>query len=248
MSLRRSCVECTVRGPHCFCSLSTDALGHLDRMGSEICYRPGERILEEGSPAEMICVICKGTLKLTTSSRDGRLLLLRIVGPGDVLGLASALKGTTYEATAEALEACEVRVIPRTDFLNFMEDFRGVGLNTAEAVAREYDSAVLSARRLALSASAAGKLASVLLDWGRLSARRNRTEPDTAVVPGRKTPVEAALRFRMPLTHEELGHMAGISRETATRVLTKLKGEGLVEMEGERMVLRSPERLEQLYC
>jgi CRP/FNR family cyclic AMP-dependent transcriptional regulator len=249
MTLRRSCVECTVRGAHCFCSLNVDALQHLDQMGAEVRYRAGDRILEEGAPAEVICVICKGTLKLTTSSRDGRLLLLRIVGPGDVLGLASALKGTAYEGTAEALEACEVRVIARTDFLDFMENFRGVGLNAAEAVAREYGSAVLSARRLALSGSAAGKLASVLLDWGRMSARRGQAAtPIAGDVRSKKSPVEAALRFRMPLTHEELGHMAGISRETATRVLTKLKGEGLIEMEGERMVLRSPERLEQLYC
>jgi CRP/FNR family cyclic AMP-dependent transcriptional regulator len=251
MTLRRSCVECTVRGAHCFCSLNIDALGQLDKMGTEVRYKAGDRILEEGAPAELICVVCKGTLKLMTSSRDGRLLLLRIVGPGDVLGLASALKGTVYEGTAEALELCEIRVILRTDFLTFMEDFKGVGLNTAEAVAREYGSAVLSARRLALSGSAAGKLANVLLDWGRMSARRGQptvTAKTDADIRTKKSPVEAALRFRMPLTHEELGHMAGISRETATRVLTKLKSEGLVEMEGERMVLRSPERLEQLYC
>ncbi len=60
--------------------------------------------------------------------------------------------------------------------------------------------------------------------------------------------MEPDLRFRMPLTHEELGHMAGISRETTTRLLGKLKGEGLLEIEGERMVLRSPAKLEHLYC
>jgi CRP/FNR family transcriptional regulator len=252
MILRRSCEECTVTGAHCFCSLNRDALGHLDQMGTEVRYTAGERVVEEGAAAERICIVCHGTLKLTTSSRAGRLLLLRILGPGDVLGLASALKGTPYEATAEALETCDVRIIARTDFLHFVENFKGVGLSTAEAVAREYGSAVLSARRLALSGSAAGKLASVLLDWGRMSrgpVSNHAGEAGAAArAPGKKALVEAALRFRMPLTHEELGHMAGISRETATRVLTKLKGEGLVEMEGERMVLQAPERLERLYC
>jgi CRP/FNR family transcriptional regulator, cyclic AMP receptor protein len=210
-------------------------------MGTQVVYGEGERVVEEGADPEQVCVVCKGMLKLTTSSTEGRMLLLRIVGPGDVLGLAAALKGTQYEATAETLEECEVRVIGRAEFLGFMEEFQGVGANSAETVAREYEAAVLSARRLALSGSAAGRLASVLLEWGRRSARKSAVD-DT---PKKG---EAALRFRMPLTHEELGNMAGISRETTTRVLSKLKGEGLIELEGERMVLLLPSKLERLYC
>ena len=246
MPLRRSCVECTVRGAHCFCSLNPEALRELDRMGTQVAYGVGMQVLEEGALPERVCVVCHGTLKLTTTSRDGRTLLLRVAGPGDVLGLASVLKGTTYEATAVVMDDCEVRVIARGDFLRFMDEFQGVGQNSAESVAREYETAMLSARRLALSASAPAKLASLLLEWGRRTAKRAATGASTKVAG--KAAAEEALRFRMPLTHEELGQMAGLSRETVTRVLTKLKAEGLVELEGERMVLRSPEKLEQLYC
>jgi CRP/FNR family transcriptional regulator len=219
-----------------------DALRQLDRMGTQVMFGEGERVVEEGDDPEQVCVVCKGVLKLTTSSAEGRILLLRLVGPGDVLGLAAALKGTKYEATAEALEECEVRVIGRGDFLDFMAKFQGVGTNSAETIAREYETAVLSARRLALSASAAGRLAGVLLDWGRMSLRKS------AVVDEPQPKGDTALRFRMPLTHEELGNMAGISRETTTRVLTKLRREGLLELDGERMVLPVPSRLERLYC
>ena len=244
MTTRRSCVECTVRGAHCFCSLNVEALGRLDRIGTQVKYAERERVLDEGSVPDRVCVVCHGTLKLTTSSEDGRLLLLRIAGPGDVLGLASVVKGTPYELTAEALETCEVRVIARQEFIEFMEEFREVGWNSAEEMAREYGSAVLSAKRLALSDSAAGKLAGLLLDWGRKSTEHGTLEPGLVNEIG----VETALRFRMPLTHEELGQMAGISRETVTRVLTKLKDEKLIEFEGERMIVRFPKKLEQMYC
>ena len=143
MGLPRSCVECTVRGPHCFCDLNVDGdAGPVSRAGAGT-----------GGGFTRGAGLCglQGALKLTTSSRDGRLLLLRIAGPGDVLGLASVLKATNHEVTAEALEECEVRVIAREDFIEFMNEFREVGWNSAEAVAREYGSAVLSARRLALS-------------------------------------------------------------------------------------------------
>ncbi len=244
MGTRRSCEECVVRGADCFCNLDTEALRVLNGLGTEVRYAERELLLEEGSVPERVCVVCRGMVKLTTSSRDGSLLLLRLAGPGDVLGLASVVKGTAYEATAEALEECEVRVIPRREFVDFMNNFRDVSWNSTETIAREYGSVVLSARRLALSGSATAKLARVLLDWGRTSARhgtdRNGELPKKTGGP--------ELRFRMPLTHEELGQMAGISRETTTRVLGRLRREGLVVIEGERMLLRSPERLEELYC
>jgi CRP-like cAMP-binding protein len=57
----------------------------------------------------------------------------------------------------------------------------------------------------------------------------------------------SAMSFRMPLTHEELGNMAGLSRETVTRTLTKFRREGLVEQKGERMVLPDPAAMEERY-
>ena len=94
-----------------------------------------------------------------------------------------------------------------------------MGMNLAEAVAREYETAVLSARRLALSGSAAGRLASVLLEWGRRSA-----DVEWSLGMATEKNDEVALRFRMPLTHEELGTMARISCETDNPSFDKAEG------------------------
>jgi CRP/FNR family transcriptional regulator len=47
----------------------------------------------------------------------------------------------------------------------------------------------------------------------------------------------------MPLTHEELGHMAGISRETVTRVFSAFRKENLVQMECNILHLNDMQRL-----
>ncbi len=229
MPLRRSCLSCDTKGPHCFCSLDRVALQRLDGIGAWLRLERGERLLREGHSPDHVYVICRGTIKLTTSSRDGRLLILRIVGPGDVLGLAAALKRSPDEATAETLESCEVKSIPRTHFLLFMEEFQAVGRNSAMAVARDYEAAVVSARRLALSSNAAAKLASVLVDWGRLVLAGEHVDQGARH--------STSVCFHMPLTHEELGHMAGISRETVTRVLAVLRKEGLVRLDEDLLVL-----------
>lgn len=229
-SIARNCLECGVRNEGGFCSLADEALRRLSGTGDATRILAGTRFLSEGFQSDKVFILCRGQAKLTVTSADGRVLILRVAVPGDVLGMAAVLRGASYESTAEAIEDCEVKVMPRAAFFHFMKEFEEVGRNSAKAMAEEYRSAVLSARRLALSGSAAGKLASVLVEWGH-KASRNPEE----------------LRFRMPLTHEELGSMAGIARETVTRLLTRFKSEGLIAVEDSVVVIRDKVGLERLF-
>jgi len=233
-SVVQNCVTCPVRGPHCFCSLGPAAVQELQTIGNHLRLRPGETVLREDSMADRVYVVCRGKIKLTASSADGKLLIVRIAGPGDVLGLTSLLNNVRHKVTAETLEVCDLKAIGRTEFLAFMESSRDVGRNAAVSIAWEYEGVLLTARRLATSSSAARKLATALLDWGRMDAAEN-------------TPAKP-MEFCMPLTHEELGSMTGLSRETVTRLLGKFRREGLVELDGERMVLPAPAKMESRYC
>jgi CRP/FNR family transcriptional regulator len=228
----RNCLTCAVRGADCFCSLPDEALRELQAIGTYVRFGDGESVLREGDWADRVYVVCQGSIKLTASSAEGRLLLVRIARPGDVLGLAEALKEINYQVAAEALEPCEAKVVGRAEFFSFMDRFRDVSRNAARAVALEYEGAMVSARRLALSGSAASKLAGTLLELGQTGESNG----------------QESLAFRMPLTHEELGSMAGLSRETVTRLIAKFKQEGLLEREGERMILPQPAKMRELYC
>ena len=117
-----------------------------------------------------------------------------------------------------------------------MSSHNDVGRITALAIARDYTSALLSARRLALHTSAAGKLASTLLDWARTD--------DTS---DRPTPSNLPISILMQLNQEELGSMAGLSRETVSRLLTRFRREGLVDQSDDHMTLTNPRRLEARY-
>ena len=52
----------------------------------------------------------------------------------------------------------------------------------------------------------------------------------------------------MQLTHEDLGSMAGLSRETVGRLLTRFRREGQVQQIHDRMTLTHPNQLENRYC
>jgi CRP/FNR family transcriptional regulator len=117
-----------------------------------------------------------------------------------------------------------------------MEAHPEVSRITAMALAREYNNAVLTARRLALHSSAAGKLASALLDLARVD------ELDCAPAH-----TNLPISFLMQLTHEDLGSMAGLSRETVSRLLTRFRREGHVFQIHDRMTLNHPVQMETRY-
>jgi CRP/FNR family transcriptional regulator, cyclic AMP receptor protein len=224
-----NCVDCRHRSLRLFCNLSDDALQHLDEIGMQVAL-PGRAIVFiEGQPAKSVFVVCEGQLKLSATSSEGRTMILKLACAGDLLGLSAALSDLSYEVTAETLEPTVLKSIRRADFLEFLQTYGEVGANTAQVMAKEYREVFLDARRLALSGSASGRLARLLLDWAATAACG---KPE--------------LRFTMALTHEELANMAGTSRETVTRLLNQFERDHLIVRHGSTMVILGPDQLNQL--
>jgi CRP/FNR family cyclic AMP-dependent transcriptional regulator len=224
-----ACESCELRSLRMFCNLDAEALADFGAIGVQATLPKGTKIFQEDEPSSGVFVICIGQVKLSCSSKEGRTLILKIAMPGDVLGLGAVISGSRYEVTAETIEPTEIKNIRREDFLSFIQKHGEASLHAAKALSEEYKVAFFDARRLALSGSSAGRLAAVLLDWGR-TASCGKPE----------------MRFTMALTHEELANLVGSSRETVTRMLGRFKKEKLIQMRGSSILILSPEKLEQL--
>ena len=156
-------------------------------------------------------------------------MILKIAGPGDVLGLGAALEDGPYEVRAETLEFSTFKSIRRREFLDFLERFGQASRHSAQVLAKEYRETFLDARRLALSGSVSGRLSQLLLEWARTAPCENHE-----------------MRFTMALTHEELANMAGASRETITRLLNQLERDSIIVRRGSTIVILDPGRLDAL--
>jgi CRP/FNR family cyclic AMP-dependent transcriptional regulator len=223
------CTDCHTRNLRLFCNLHEEAQRRFDEIGVPMSL-PGRSILfEEGQRANSVFVLCEGQLKLSTTSREGRTMILRLAGPGDVLGLSATVGNLPHEVTAETLEPTYLKSVRKDDFLEFLENFAEAGQNAARTLAKEYHDVFLDARRLALSGSAAGRLAQLLTEWAH-SAACGKPE----------------LRFTMALTHEELASMAGTSRETVTRLLNQFERDKLITRRGASLTITNPLALADL--
>jgi CRP/FNR family transcriptional regulator len=223
------CSDCRYQGLRLFCNLKDDALRRFDQIGAYASLPSRSVLFEEGQRASSVFIVCAGQLKLSTTSKEGRTMILRLAGSGDLLGLSATLSNLPHEVTAETTEPTELKSVPKREFLEFLDMFSEVGRKTSETLAREYHTAFLDARRLALSGSAAGRLAWLLIQWANTSGCG---KPD--------------LRFTMALTHEELASMAGASRETVTRLLNQFERDGLITRRGASLTIIDSSRLSNL--
>ena len=79
--------------------------------------------------------ILKGSghrVKLSTTSADGKTLIVRIADPGEVLGLPATVTEKPYELTAEVIEPTQANFIPRQEFLNFLREHGEAALRVAQ--------------------------------------------------------------------------------------------------------------------
>jgi CRP/FNR family transcriptional regulator len=113
--------------------------------------------------------------------------------------------------------------------MKLLDKYGELGLHSAQALSREFQSAYRDIHELVLARSSAGRLARLLLSWSGAHAR------DSAC---------REIRIRFSRTHEEIAQMIGSSRETVTRLLSELKKKELIRLEGSNLVIRHRPALE----
>jgi CRP/FNR family cyclic AMP-dependent transcriptional regulator len=153
-----------------FCNLTPEALRDYDGIGIMMSHARGAKLFNEGDAARNVFVICYGQVKISSTSRDGKTMILKIAGPGDVMGLSAVLANVPHEVTAEAIEPCQVKTVRKQEFVDFLGRHGIASMHAAQSLSGEYLTVFHDAKRLALSGSAAGRLARLLLDWGKSSA------------------------------------------------------------------------------
>lgn len=227
LEIIESCASCPHREDQLFCNLPPPAIQGLAAITSPSSYPKGATLFVEGQVPRGVFILCSGRVKLSTTSADGKTLIVRIADQGEVLGLPASVTGNPYELTAEVIEPTQANFIARQDFLNFLREHGEVGLRVAQQLGETYHSAIAEMRTIGLSHSVGEKLARFLLD---LSAGHDGEEGD--------------IRVTLTLTHEEIAQTIGASRETVTRMFGEFKKKQLLQVNGSTLIIKNKAGLE----
>jgi CRP/FNR family transcriptional regulator, cyclic AMP receptor protein len=227
LNIIESCLTCRMRAERIFCDLPTSVLRAFDAMKFGTAYPKGAVLFVESQAPRGIFVLCKGRVKLSICAVDGKTVIVRIAEPGEVLGLGACVSGKPYELTAETIDTCQVNFVKREDFLRFLKEHGDACFKVAQLLSDKYNSACREVRALGLSHSAGEKLAKLLLEWSSRNGQAAKQET----------------HLKLTLTHEEIGQMIGISRETVTRLFHDLRKRQIVKTNGSTLVIRDKQAL-----
>jgi len=229
LEIIESCMGCKASRDGFFCRFSQNVLRSVDAGSHHTIMPPGAVLFVEGQTPRGVFVLCSGKVKLSTTSKEGKVLILKQAEAGDVLGLSAAISGTNYEMTAETATPCQLNFIGRRDLMALLQNQSEVGVHAAQWLSREFQSAYRDMHELVLARSSSGKLARLLLSCAP-----------------RGVQISDELHLRSIMTHEEMAQRIGSSRETVTRLLSHLKKKRLIRLEGATLIIRDRTGLEAL--
>ena len=223
------CSYCPRKSRTSFCDLPEDIFKKLEPIVYPFSYPQGTLFFTEGQTPCGIFILCRGRVKLLSSSTNGK-ALMRIADVGEILGLSATIMGTAYETTAEALEPGQVQFIRRDQFLTFIQTHGEAGLRAMQILSREHQTVVEQIKSLVLADSAEQKLANLLLRWCKESGQMTNE----------------GIQIKLTLTHGEISQMIGAARETVTRLFTDFKSRKVIRVEGSNLFISNQATLENL--
>lgn len=230
LEIIESCMSCKANRDGFFCRFSPAVLRSVDEVSHHTIMPAGALLFVEGQTPRGVYVVCSGKVKLYTTSKEGKVLILKQAEAGEVIGLSAAISGTNYETTAETAVPCQLDYIGRVDFMALLQKESEVGAHVALSLSREFQAAYRDIHDLVLARSSSGKLARLLLSSCATSA----------------IPKSGEVHLRSAMTHEEMAQRIGSSRETVTRLLSDLKKKRLIRLDGANLVIRNRSGLEAL--
>jgi CRP/FNR family transcriptional regulator, cyclic AMP receptor protein len=199
---------------------ASDDLRELAARGVQRSYAKGRLLIEEGDVGDTLFIILGGRLRAFSAAANGREITYGVYSPGEYVGEMS-LDGGPRAASVEALQRSTCSVVTRRTLEAFIEERPAFAFELLSKLIRRARAATLSARQMALN-DVYGRLRLLL-----------ESLPTTRAPEGWRRSAER-------LTHKEIGHRIGCSREMVSRVLKDLERGGYVRAEGGRLDLRMP--------
>jgi len=213
-----------------FARLPDELLARLFGKAKTLDLPAKTELFSAGAPGDECYRVEKGSLKVSVISKDGTERTLSIVGANSVIGELSMLDGRPRSATVTALTDCRLKYITRAEFQRFAAEVPTIYEHLTKLLAgmvRHTDNSIMAGAFLSNEGRLAWAFLQLVQQFG------NRSDGDGIVI-------------RLKLSQADIGSLAGISREHASRILNKWMRQGILTRVNSYYMILAAERLEQI--
>lgn len=214
------CLNCQLKNS--FCDLPESSLRAWTQVRQNSVYPPGAVLFVEGQLALGAFFVCIGQVKLYATAPDGTTIIFKICNTGEFVGLSAAIQACVHDATAETLEPSVLNYIKIADLNRLIRTDGEIAQRVARHLSFKVQAGRCRIRDLRFRNTAIERLACFL-----------------ATCSGED-------RFSMRLTHEEIGELLGLARETVTRTIRELKDRQMVRVSGHLITIINRDALLKL--
>ena len=217
------CAACAVRDLSICGAIEPEHLGKLNAIVMHKKLQPGETLFYEGDRSDSLYILTEGCVRLSKMLVDGRRQITGFLFPSDFLGLALRER---YAYSAEAVESAALCRYPKNRLEALLDQFpameRRLLAVASNELAAAQDQMLLLGRKTALE-----RVASFIFILMRRMQLKGRQD-----------------MVSLPMTRTDIGDYLGLTIETVSRSLSKLKRDRIVRfLTAQDLQIADPKRL-----
>lgn len=199
---------CDIQTP-CFQMLVSEEAEVVRASKTQVLFRKDDNLTKQGAFASYVLFVISGYAKQYLEGDGSRSYNLRILKPGDFIGLSSVFSGNTFTYSSVAITDCQVFLIEKDAIAKVAKENGKFGFQIIKRYC-EQNTNLLGTVRSLMYKQMNGRLAETLLYIDSL--RSDKPE-----------------LFQL-LSRKDLADFAGISTESAVKLLKSFEKDGLIEL------------------
>jgi CRP/FNR family transcriptional regulator, nitrogen oxide reductase regulator len=211
-----------------FKGLTREQYADLIKRGRSIKLRPKSILFHQGDPAKNCFLVSRGRLKLTKLNEQGREVILRYIGAGELTAAATVLKNWSYPVTAESIEETDVTGWDKPTMTQLMHQYPDIAINLLGIILERLDD--VQHRYLEVCTE-------------RVDQRIARSLLRLMQRAGSKT--RDGIQIDISLSRQNIADYSGTTLYTVSRTLSAWEKNGWIKSGREQVIIPDPHALVQ---
>ncbi|MDB9961591.1 Crp/Fnr family transcriptional regulator [Oceanihabitans sp.] len=221
------CDQCIVKQFNSLKALTKDELIRISGCKTTRLIKKGEVIFEEGETLNGVFCIKDGVCKLSKLSANGKDQIVKLVVKGDLLGQRSLVVNESSNLSAVALNDMEVCFIPKDEIINDLTKNPDFSMDILQQMAHDLKDSD-----------------NVIVNMAQKSVKHRLSE--ALLYIHNRFGSDDSGYLNVLLTREDYANIVGTATESAIRILSKFKKDGLISTDGKHIKIENLEELKRI--
>ncbi|MFI1745502.1 Crp/Fnr family transcriptional regulator [Thalassobellus sediminis] len=214
------CEQCIIKQFNSLKSLNKEELIRISGCKTSRVFKKGEIIFEEGEIINGVYCIRNGICKLSKLSENGKDQIVKMVVKGQLLGQRSLITDEPSNLQAMALNDMEVCFIPKSEIISDLKTNSKFSFDVLKDMAHDLKEAD-----------------NIIVNMAQKTVRQRLAE--TLVYIHDSFGVNPDKTLSILLSREDFANIVGTATESAIRVLSQFKKEGLISTIGKQIKIEN---------